>query len=588
MADVPKTAGPVPAGPDGGGPQLAPPGAARWTDRRRLGLLLEGAEHLAELEASGRHLADGWTGARLTPSGRLAGPASADGPDRVFAQERLRDLVGILFGSRDEVAGRGRARRIVRELLEGWRQSLAPLPARRAVRQILDAAPFLGPAGRIDAPEGGAPLDRARALYGRGRFAAAVELLAGAGSGGESPEAEALTLRCRLLLGELDAVIRRLHALAGEPLPRAVVVDLAELAVRAAGNRHRPALARGWLERARAETGLDPAGPAAGADSSPDSDSGSGSGPGAAPTEAAAAAVVTAEAAWDRGDSETMLRALDEAASLVDVESHPRIAWRYHRTRGLAALSAGDGPATVEALGRALTADRRGLCRHEAAGLWNDLGMGRARLGDLAGAERAFLHTQRLLSGCDGGRQTTLALYNLAEIRLRRGRTLGVREILRQSTEENRLTHNVRGLLHDLALWARFELVRGRPDAALEHLDEAIGQAERREVAWHRAELRLLEARALGRLGEEREAAAALTEVPAETLGELEPEERPGLFALAGRPERALDEAEGTALEPLWRALLEGSGTPVTSLWDPLAALEPGRAARVVLDAETV
>ena len=255
--------------------------------------------------------------------------------------------------------------------------------------------------------------------------------------------------------------------------------------------------------------------------------------------------------------------------------------------RGLQALAEGDGQAMVEALTRALTVDRRRLCRHEAGGLWSDLGVGRARVDDLAGF-RACLppraaapgglrwhppdHAGALQSGGDPAAP---------------GAIRGVEQILRASTEENRLTGNVRGLLHDLALWARFEIVQGRPAAALDHVAAARELAGKRRIGWHRLELRLLEGRALGLLRRVEEAARAVTGLPRKILIELEPEEHAGVFALAGRTERALTEAAGTPFEPLWRALLGGEETPATSLWEPLLELEPERAARVVLDAET-
>jgi two-component system NtrC family response regulator len=71
--------------------------------------------------------------------------------------------------------------------------------------------------------------------------------------------------------------------------------------------------------------------------------------------------------------------------------------------------------------------------------------------------------------------------------------------------------------------------------------------------------------------------------VPAATLGELEPEERPAVRALAGDFEGARREAAGSPLEPLWNALLSG-GPPPARDWEPLAALGPFRAARLVLD----
>jgi len=536
-----------------------PDWVSRLSDRRRLELLLAGARRLVRLEAAGRHLAHGWSGAEPGRHGGLTGVAEAEGHDRVLPQERLRDLVGLLFGSAEAVSGRGRARRIVRQLLDGWRQSLAPVPARRAVRQILTEAPFL------DSDDGdrpvSTPLERAHELFAGGRFRAALDVLEPQTA---EPAAEILRLRCRLLLGDLRAVARRLKVLESRSLDLHLTIECAELAVRVAANRHRPKLADRWLERVRAESAAEP-------DDGP---------------VRARWLLLRAESAWDRGDLKTVRELLDETERF-DLTPCPELAWRRFQVHGLRALAEGDGPAMVEALSRALQVDRRGLCRHQAGGLWSDLGVGRARAGDLAGAERAFLHAQRLLGGCDGTRQTTLALYNLAEIRLRRGRVRNVEQILRTSTEENRLTGNLRGTLQDLALWARFEVVQGRPAAALDHVAAARELAGKRRIGWHRLELRLLEGRALGLLRRVDEAARAVTGLPRKILTELEPEEHAGLFVLAGRGERALKEVEGTPFEPLWRALLEGSGTPATSLWEPLRTLEPGRAARVVLDAET-
>jgi len=556
MTESGSSTDPVPDPGSCAGQAPSPEWIARLTDRQRLGLLLDGARLLARLAAADRRLADGWSGAVLGSDGTLCGLAEASGRDRVYPQERLRQLVALLFGDGDAVAGRGTARRVVRTLLDGWRQSLAPVPARRAVRQILEAAPFL-------APPGGLPVQEdARGLFRRGRFRDALAALDGA-DGPADPAEEVLGLCCRLLLGDLRAVARRLKTLEKASLAPDVVIDCAELAVRVAANRHRPGLADRWLDRARSAT--------AGND---------GEG-------ALRVTLLTAESAWDRGDRETVEALVSELAGR-DLDMLPAIAWRFHQVRGLGALADGDGEAMVEALTRALSVDRRRLCRHEAGGLWSDLGVGRVLAGDLAGAERAFLHAQRLLGACDGTRQTTLALYNLAEVRLRRGRVLGVEQILQSSTDENRLTGNVRGLIQDLALWARFEIVQGRAGAALDHVAAARELADRRRIGWHRLELRVLEGRALGLLRRVEEAARAVTGLPRKVLVELGPEEHAGLFALAGRTERALREVAGTPWEPLWRALLDGGDTPATPLWEPLDGLESGRAARVVLDAETL
>src|SRR6476620_3342735 len=248
-----------------------------------------------------------------------------------------------------------------------------------------------------------------------------------------------------------------------------------------------------------------------------------------------------------------MQRFLEQARPALDA---PDLAWRWHQLRALwAAEKPGGGPEAVESAVRALRSDRRHRRRREAAGLWNDLGLARARVGDLPGAERAFLHLMRLEAGCDGPRKTTLARFNIAEIRVRRGRLAGVAESLARSQEENRRSGNLRGLAQDLELAARFELALGRPAAALTLCGEA------RECEPLRPEPDLLAARALGWLGRRAEAAARLSQVPA-------------VRAHAADPEGALREAAGTPFAPLWEGLLTG-GSPPAGSWEPLAILEP-------------
>src|SRR6185436_11709557 len=111
----------------------------------------------------------------------------------------------------------------------------------------------------------------------------------------------------------------------------------------------------------------------------------------------------------------------------------PDLAWRWHQVQALRSDQPDHLKTAVEHAGKAILLGRRRLTRHEAAGLWNELGVARARLGDLPGAERAFFHAVRLFEACDGPRKATLALPNLAEIRLRRGRPAGVREILERT-----------------------------------------------------------------------------------------------------------------------------------------------------------
>jgi two-component system NtrC family response regulator len=537
------------------------------------------------------------------------------------------------------LAGRGEARRAGRTLLADWWQLLVPLPADEAVAQIVAAAPFLwepafaaarqalagelhgaggatlwvaGPgasrarllagctgsaelAGRRAGAaartwwEGESPagppwrrwralaaaarlhppateqerLELAAAFAGLGRFAAALAALAPC----RSPGARLLRARCQAQLGRLGAARATLRRLQQLPLAPAETVEAAEVAVRVFANSGEPGHVPRWVESALA-AGRQAAGP-----------------------ERARAHLVAALAAWDRQQPAAMDAHLEQAraalSSPADAAAAVQALWRWHHACGLRAMAATAGEAVVEHLRQALRGSRRGLARHEAAGLWNDLGIGRVQAGDLAGAERAFLHAQRLFAGCDGPRRTTLALHNLAEVRLRRGRTSGVREILARSTAENRRSGNLRGLTQDMELWARLELVLGRPEEAATLCRSAMGRLDRRQFPWRRDVLALLRARALGWLERPAEAAAQLTSTTPETLAELEPEERPALWAHAGDHEaarRAAASLESPA-SPLWRLVLAGRPVP-SAAWQALAEFEPYRAARLLFDVE--
>ena len=616
-------------------PRAIPLGEARLTDRRKVGVLLQAAGLLSLLEQARWQLAAGWQPARVTAEGRLVmgeGAAAPGGPPHP-AQDLLLDLTARLFGE-GRVPGRGDARRAIRALLDSWRPSLVPLPPDEAVVQILDAsAAFLwepehavaraGLAGALDhggedgiriwlagsrhfrsrilagcrsveelrdllasprvralwdGEEEGTPaelaaggrwraavaawtrrppvseeerIEMASALIALGRFTAAFEAL----SGLRSPAARVLAVRCQLDLGQLGAARSTLHGLGKASLSPGQAAELAEIASRIFANHGKPGRARGWINRALK-----------GADGDR--------------RAALLARLAAAGAAWDRGDLATMDDFLEESRPALD---DPDLAWRWHNARALRAMNeANGGGEVVASITRALRVGRRRLTRRQAAGLWNELGLGRARAGDLPGAERAFLHALRLEAGCDGPRRTTLALCNLAEVRLRRGRLTGVREILARSEEENRRSGNLRGIVQDLGLWARLDLALGRPAAALALCREALAELDRQKSTWHEPELRLLAARALGWLSRPAEAAAELARVPDETLTELESEERPALRAHAGDPQGAIREAAGSPLAPLWEKL--GAGGPPARDWEALNDLEVYRAARLVFD----
>ncbi len=607
--------------------------AARLTDRQRLAVLLQGGSLLSHLELAGLRLACGWEPARVDRRGLLRSIDATPGRERKLPQALLSDLAARLFGGESPVAGRGQARRAARSLQERWRQGLEPIPPDRAVGQILDAARFLwepkfgaaraalaaehrgpggpslwvagpgwlrgtllagGPgseelarrleagdsprlwAGRLGhaeparlAAEGRwreavelwrrrpprtaeARVALARCHWRLGRFREAERTLARLGGGA----ARALRARCLCRLGRLRAARRALDRLSGARLSPAEVLAVAETAVPLLAAAGAEAAAAAWVERALVA---------------------------ATPAERTRAELLAAAAAWDRDRPERARRGLARARSALD---DPALAWRWRQVRALLALGAGDGPLAVRCLERALSG-RRALTPGQAAALWNDLGIGRALAGDLAGAERAFGHGLRLIGEWEGPRRTTLALFNLAEIRLRRGRPRGVKPILERSTAENRAAGNWRGWAHDQQLWTRFELARGRPRQALRRAREAGEELERRGLAPLADPLRALAARALGWMGRRREALSELERAgPAGPL-QFEPEERPALWALAGARRRARSAIEPGPLAPLARALLSGR-PPATPEWRRLEALEPYRAARWVLDAELI
>lgn len=604
---------------------------ARLSDRERLALLFQSTAVLAHLEQAGWRLGSALEDARVDPQGLLVLPAPQPGAAYEQTQELLLRLLARLFGD-ERVPGRGEARRVAKRLARRLRQTLTPVPAERWLAEILGEAPFLwsdalGGARRALAAERvngeraqlwvvgpgafrrrmlslaasrveleailasaearslwlsqleGKPRDLARA----GRFAAATaaweieppqndderlelaQALAALGRSERaldalstlaSPESKLLRARCQVDLGRLAAVQGTLRQLQEVQLAPRATVEMAELAIKVLANLGRTDELEPWVARARKAAGRGPL--------------------------ASRARLLEAVAAWDQAKQVEAERHLEASRAALD---DPGLAWQWRKTASLVAQARGDIERARRLLEEALAAGRRRLTRREAGELWNELGICRAAAGDLAGAERAFLHTARLWSASEGPRATTLALFNLAEIRLRRGRLKGVREILEEATLENRLAANLRGSIQDLELWARYELAFGRFASALEHVRGALHLLDANQLSFREDVLRMFAARALAWLGRGDEAAAELEKGGERAILELEPEERPALLALAGMRAKALEIAATTPWPWLWQTLLLQGALP-TSRWQELSDLEPFRRARLVLDAE--
>ena len=234
--------------------------------------------------------------------------------------------------------------------------------------------------------------------------------------------------------------------------------------------------------------------------------------------------------------------------------------------------------------GESLREVRRSLGPSEAASQWADLAVTRIAAADLGGAERAARHAVRLDFAAAGGRTAPRALRLLAEARLRQGWSTGVAALLEgPATRREDSTANGAS---DAELWARLDLLRGRPQEALDRLEEALRAGDGRSDDRRRATFRTLAARAAGWLGRNRLARRHLDGV-APDRGLLEAEEWPALFALAGRSREALEWLPAGAAGECWRAALgdrEASG----ATWRALDRLGSYRSARLAADLEMV
>ena len=120
-----------------------PIGAARCTDRAKLGVLLQGAALLSLCDASGFTVTGGWQSARIDARGGLTGLGVHRGRDAQPVQARLSELLRALFRAGARVAGRGEARRAARQLEEILATSLVPMSSDDAIGLLFEAAPFL-------------------------------------------------------------------------------------------------------------------------------------------------------------------------------------------------------------------------------------------------------------------------------------------------------------------------------------------------------------------------------------------------------------------------------------------------------------
>ncbi len=504
---------------------------ARLSDQQRLGVILQGAALLSQLEHGGWVLHGGWDDVSLDRDGLLRVDRIRPGRSDQLVQVALGHLLRRVFRAERSIAGRGAARSAARYLMARWQQVLAPSTADQAVSEILQAAPFLwsdsfaqaraalvaehsavgrshlwlaGPGaarrrylrrgrgrrhietllessdardlwdgwqsgsdprelssrGRWrqaaiawirDPPRGRKDkLAHARCLYALGRYAQTLEAL----KGQSDLDTRFLRAWSQYFLGEQYAAEAAMHRLSKAALSPEQTVELTELAIRVQAARGRPDELGPWVEK-----GLAAASPGQGPDGTTSGEL------------RLRASIAAAGAAWDCDDPAAMDRYLEQSRQALEVEA---LAGRWHHMRGLYSMRVGDGLGAVKHMTTALRLDRKRMPRPEAGRLWNDLAVSRGHADDLPGAERATRHAVRLLQGCDGPSRTTLALYNLAEIRLRRGRGQGVEKVLELSTAENRRGGNLRGLVRDLELWVRLELAQGRSSAALARCTEAL------------------------------------------------------------------------------------------------------------------
>jgi two-component system, NtrC family, response regulator HydG len=586
-------------------PALAPGSGAEieraeLSDRQRLGVVLQAAGLLSLCEAAGWRPADDFVSAQLDAGGLLRGVRVERGAVDGSTLPLLARLTLRLFGGGATIAGRGEARAAARRLVARWSSALDGGGADAAVMALLESAPFLGApafaparealagrleragrviawrAGRAAAPGGGPldlaalvrrarwvdavragrqhpeqvtaqPLAFAQALWASGRVEQALFVLAGR----HDLAAETLRAEASQHLGELGAAREAVRRIERTPLSAAERIAAGDVALRVLAAASDFDAARDWAAVAIRE---------------------------ARGAEKRGARLLAALAAADRGDLEAADRLLAEAGPAPADDPYDRLAVDARLAQAQARHDVAEALRLArERLGRGRR--RMGLAR--AGRAWNEVGYARVEAGDLPGAERAYAHAARLLRRTDGPLAVTLAGFNLAETRLRRGNLREVETLLAQSMAHNRRAGNDRALAEDDLLAVRLDLVRGAWESAVARCRRRLEEGTRELPPSVRQRFAVLGARALGWCGRAGEARAWLDEAGAEPAAELEREEVAFLFALAGDSDRALL----AAVSPLTQALVRGE-SPAATRWRELAALEPYRRARFLLDAE--
>ena len=579
--------------------------AAELNDRQRMAALLQAAGLLSLCEIGGWRVADDFASARFDDEARLRGVSVVAGAADESTLLVLARFARRLFGGGETIAGRSAVRAALRRLQASWISALdRGGSADAAVSELLAAAPFLATAPFAPAREalagavivagerrswragrrfGGVepsshslaellaagraaaavrrgrehsesaaaePIAFARALWATGKVEHALDSLAGR----EGVEADALRAEALLHLGQLGAAREAVRRLERRDLTvgERIAAGDAVLSVLAALDEGEAA--RDWAARAIAS---------------------------ARGAQRRGARLLAALAAVDRDDLAAAERHLAEAGAApaedpyarLELDARLALAQRRHEAEKALRLAA-----------TRLTEGRRRMGLARAGRAWNAVGFARSLGGDFRGAERAYAHAARLLRRTDGPLAVTLAGFNLADTRLRRGVLREVETILTQSTAHNRRAGNVHALAEDELLAVRLELVTGAWPAAAERCRRRLDDGASPLTASLRDRFAVLAARALGWLGRAAEAAAVLRDVEASALGELEPEEAPFLLALAGLTDRAVERAGAS---PLARALVAGESLPRGG-WREITWLGRYRCARFVLDSELV